>query len=467
MPITLTSLLRSARLFILPVCILGFILVSAGLFSARSEKIMEEQLRARLESTAAVAAQQFDARMIATVEDSDDLHRSLVNRLRDIRDAVPGVRFAYLVRATDDTDIVIFIADADEGLGVAELDRDGDGAVGEDEEPAAPGDEYDIEGMEAFHEAFSHPAVDSEITTDQWGRLISGYAPIKNADGTTVAVLGLDMQADLFQETAESIFSPVALLLLAFGGALLAGYAYFILERRRFESIHQLDLERTALLDLATHQLGMPLATFRWWLEILRDRDNGQLCRETDACDQMQLGIDRMDGIIRSLQDAAHLQQGNIAYHPEPTDFAAFVDGIVTSSHQAFVLRKQRVDVHVEDDLPNVRIDRRLIGGVLSELLENARSYSPESSVIAIRIAKQRGNVRIEVSDRGCGIPEEDIPNLFHKFKRGSNAFVNKPVGNGLGLYIAKGIIERAGGQIWIRSHLGKGTTVSFTLPLA
>ncbi len=465
------SLLRGLRSGVLPVIIVGFVAVLGAYFYLRAETLMSGQLRERLQSTASVAAGQFDAEDILAVRDLDDrgspAHRRLVEHLQRIRLMTPGARYAYLVRATDDVDTVEFVADADEFRAVADLDLDGDGVVDDEEAPAEPGEEYDVAGMQAFKEGFDRPSVDADVTYDRWGALISGYAPVRDARGRTVAVLGIDMSAVEFLDTARSIFSPVAFLFVLLAGAMLASFAFSVSQRRRFEALRQLEVERTALLDLATHQLGMPLATFRWWLEILRERKIAETSDDREAYDQLQLGVDRMDHIIRSLQEAARLQGEDISYHAESIDPASFAEEIVSSMRSAFDLKKQFVQVVRGSDVAPAMIDRKLMAGVLGELLENARGYSPAGSDIVVRVSVARSMARIEVIDHGCGIPADQIPRMFQKFTRGKNAYANKPVGNGLGLYICKGIVERGGGTLSVSSAEGKGTTVTLDLPLA
>lgn len=467
----LSTLIRGLRTGVLPVIIVGFVAVLGAYFYLRAETLMSDQLRERLQSTASVAAAQFDAGDVLAVKGIEDrgspAHRRLVENLQRVRAMTPGARYAYIVRATDDEDVVAFVADADEFRAVEQLDINGDGTVDDEEAPAEPGEEYDVADMRAFKEGFDRPSVDVDVTYDRWGALISGYAPVRDARGRTVAVLGIDMSASEFINTARSIFSPVAFLFVLLAGAMLASFAFSVSQRRRLESLRQLEVERTALLDLATHQLGMPLATFRWWLEILRERKVSETSDDREAYDQLQLGVDRMDHIIRSLQDAARLQSDNLSYHAESVDPASFAEETVASMRSAFELKKQRVDIVRDSDVPPAMIDRKLMAGVLAELLENARGYSPAGSEIVVRVSRVRTMVRIEVIDHGCGIPADQIPRMFQKFTRGKNAYRNKPVGNGLGLYICKGIVERGGGTLSVSSVEGKGTTMILDLPIA
>lgn len=464
------SFLRWVKMGALPLVILVFVGVLGAYFFIRAQTLMAEQLRERLQSTASVAAAQIDAADVVAIRSVDDrgsaAHRHVVEHLQRIRLMTPGARYAYVVRATDDPSFVSFIADADEFLPDTVLDRDQNGTIDDDEMPAQPGELYDVSSMENFRAGFEDPSVDVAVTYDRWGALISGYAPIRSVSGQTVAVLGIDMSADEFLGTTRSIFSPVAFLFVLIAGAMLASFSFSVVQRRRYESLRQLEVERSAMLDLATHQLGMPLATFRWWLELLRERGS-TVQGDVEAYDQLQLGVDRMDHIVRSLQDAARLQGDDVRYDPEPIQPEPFVRDVIRSMQSAFELKRQRVEVLVDGAVPPFMIDRKLITGVFVELLENARGYSPMESVITVRLSRQKTMVLIEVEDHGCGIPAEQIPHLFQKFTRGKNASAHKPVGNGLGLYICKGIVERGGGRLSLRSIEGAGTTVTLELPIA
>lgn len=468
----LRSVWGKLRLAALPIVVIGVTLSLGMLFHLRGEKVVETQLRERMLSTVAIAAREFDASQIERVTGTDDAdtaaYRTLVSQLKDIRALSPNVRFAYIMRRTADPKMLTFVADADGLSGTEELDTNGNGTVDEDEEPGMPGDEYPIIDVKALQDkAFLAPTVDDEITVDQWGRLMSAYAPIADDDGNVVAVLGMDIEADDYFATTQETFSIVAVLLVTLIGVLLASYVVIIIRMRNLQSLKQLQNERSALLDLATHQLGMPLATFRWWLEILKERDDGKFCKRGDVCDQLQEGIDRMDTIIKALHEAGHLESNVLNYKPGKTAVAQAINAVVLEARAPYKFKKQKIDLHMTKNIAPINIEKKLFHGLLRELLENASSYSPNGAHVVLSINEEKAGVSLEVKDTGCGIPREDLPRIFEKFRRGSNATKYKPVGNGLGLFIVKQIIDKARGKIRITSVLSKGTTVRIFLPYA
>lgn len=440
-------------------------------FHVRSTQGVEAQLRERMLSTVSIAALSIDASQIERIRTEQDMnlpvYRDTVNQLMLMRALSPQVRFAYIMRRTDNPDMVAFVADADALSDASVLDVNGNGIVDEDEAPAKTGEEYDISDLPALYAAFTAASVDEEVTQDQWGRLISAYAPIKNNDGETVAVLGMDIKADEYFRVTQETFSLIAVLVIALIGALFGTYVLLVIRSRGIQALRQLESERSALIDLATHQLGMPLATFRWWQEILKDGDKKNMPKPKEIAVQMQQGIDRLDMIIKGLREAANLQTDIERYKGDSASVSSVARSVVKDVEQVTKSKRQKIDVSIPLSTPAVRIDRKLFYGMLRELLENASAYSPDRSRITLSVHRVRRGVEIAVADHGCGVPASELPRIFEKFRRGSNATKFKPVGNGLGLYIVKSIVEKAGGRIRIDSVLGKGTTLKVLLPFA
>jgi len=464
--------LNMLRLAFLPVMLIGLTVTIGLLFHVRGKQVIESLLRERMESTVAIAALNIDAEKIERVRGAQDTdtqaYRDLVEGLKTIRTLAPHTRFTYIMRRTDDENTLAFVADADALSTTEELDTNKNGVVDEDEVAATAGDLYDISAIPALHDrAFLEAVVDDEFTVDKWGTVLSSYAPIMDKEGRAIAILGIDMVADEFYEMTQRTFSLLAVVLVSFVGAFIAAYTLIVIRNRNMESLKQLDNERSALMDLAMHQLGMPLATFRWWLEILKERDNGKFCKRGDVCDQLQEGINRMDMIIQALRDASHLQGKIDSYKPSKTSVRTVALKVIDEVRRVTGTRKQKIILDIDKKLSSVNIDRKLFSGMLRELIENASFYSPEKAEIVLHAHNTRNGVEISVEDHGYGIPSQDLPHIFEKFRRGSNATRYKPAGNGLGLYIVKRIIEKARGRVRISSVLGEGTTLSINLPSA
>ncbi len=457
-------------LMIPAILVITFIVLVGAFFFMRGQTIMQQQLRERLRSTAASAVMQFDPDVIEEIITNPMRKKAALNdtvmRLQHLRESVPNIKFAYIMRRVSESDPanLEFVADADLALNDVQLDRNHNGSVDEDEVPGQPGDAYDASDYPALkYEAFLHPTVDEDITVDQWGSLVSGYAPIQK-NGHTVAVLGIDMSADEYVELSQSIFSPIAMLLVVTAALTIGASLILFLFSRRLESLHSLDMERSGLLRLAFHQIGQPLAIINWSLELLKEQVTAK-----DAAGilvNMEEGVTRLQQILYTLRDADLIHAGKMRYDARAASLNETIHEIAAETKRRLDQRKQSLKVTLSDDV-QMELDKKLIGSVLRELLNNAIDYSPVGSTIAISTTRRVRDVLVEVEDHGCGIPLADRDRIFGEFVRGSNAYIYRADGSGLGLYIIQGIIRKAGGNIWFTSTLGKGSTFSFTLPLA
>jgi PAS domain S-box-containing protein len=210
------------------------VLLILGLLSyllfVRSGTKAEVQLRENLITAASLAALQINPEHLAQIHQAEDeqteAYQTVVTQLIGLQDVIPDAHFMYIMRKApgDDPFMLSFIVEADGLKSDAELDTNGNGTVDVDEERSYSGDLYDSRDAPAMLEAFIAPASDQEITTDQWGTFISGYAPIKDATGNTVAILGIDMTAQDFLARAQDFFPFLAVLLFTGIGAVFALY---------------------------------------------------------------------------------------------------------------------------------------------------------------------------------------------------------------------------------------------------
>jgi hypothetical protein len=251
------SQLQAARRYsaALPVAVITMIVAGAlcligGMLFLRGQHLMREELRERLRSTAAAAALQFDGDAIDSIRTQADtttpVFRDIVSRLQAIRGEVPNVRYAYIMRQTDDADTLAFVADADMLRSPSELDINGNGVVDPDEEASEFDERYDVSEIPVLKlSAFSLPSVDEQVTQDRWGELISGYAPIRSSKGVAVATLGLDMNASEYSTLSQSIFSPVALLLLTLAAVTISSSLVLLTSHKQIEAWRHMEAERS------------------------------------------------------------------------------------------------------------------------------------------------------------------------------------------------------------------------------
>jgi signal transduction histidine kinase len=223
---------------------------------------------------------------------------------------------------------------------------------------------------------------------------------------------------------------------------------------------------REQLLYNVAHELRGPLMVLDNALEILDTEYEALTAQEfVQVLGSARRTSSRIRTLMEDLLSAGSIQSGHFVVAPRPTVLKAIVDDAVEIARPSIEARQQSLKLSLPASGRTVLADRRYARQVLSNLLVNASKYSPEESVIRV-IAKPTGNMmRIAVEDQGPGIAPEQQAGLFERFYR-VRADTDAP-GVGLGLAIAKGIVEAHGGSIGIETDVGTGTRVWFTLPAA
>jgi signal transduction histidine kinase len=174
----------------------------------------------------------------------------------------------------------------------------------------------------------------------------------------------------------------------------------------------------------------------------------------------------RLSEMIERVLDWARIESGKKTYRREPMEVRALVEATLSA------FRAQRLDAPVqlscelESTLPTVRVDREAIAGALLNLMQNAFKYTGVEKKIAIRARSEPHGVAIDVMDNGPGIPVRERKRIFDRFYRVENLLTRQTEGSGLGLALAKRIVEAHGGKISLKSELGKGSCFTVHLPL-
>lgn len=219
---------------------------------------------------------------------------------------------------------------------------------------------------------------------------------------------------------------------------------------------------KTRLLSMASHEFRTPLAAILSSAELIGhygDRIGPE--EQRGIMDDLVSAARRMQLMLEDMLTLGQAEAGRLAFKPQPADVDSLCRMVVAEVRSA-----RAGDHELRLDLAPVgfrSIDPRLVHHILGNLLTNACKYSPAGSEVAMRVQPLDGALKVEVTDRGIGIPEEDLPHLFDSFHRGANAG-NRP-GSGLGLAIVMHCVKLHGGQVSVVSKLGVGSTFSVTLP--
>ncbi|MHB0968160.1 MAG: sensor histidine kinase [Thermoanaerobaculia bacterium] len=231
--------------------------------------------------------------------------------------------------------------------------------------------------------------------------------------------------------------------------------------RRKLEGLSRIKDE---FLSIASHELRTPVTSIKGYTQLARTLINeGDLGTSDEylgiALDQ----IERMSRLIFELLDVSRIETGRLEIRREDIEWEDFVRSVVRRHSTAISERTFHLDASIDGLV--VEGDRDRLEQVLGNLLENAVKYSPDGSDIRINVRAEDEKVVTSVSDRGIGIPEDEINLVFERFHRGRQVSAANYGGLGLGLYISREIIDRHGGSIWVESREGAGTTFSVSLP--
>ncbi len=232
----------------------------------------------------------------------------------------------------------------------------------------------------------------------------------------------------------------------------------------RVAELDALQEQRETYLSTISHDLRSPLTVIQGHAQLLQV----MLKKGLDGAAQQSLeailkGAEGMAEMIDTLVDTAYLESGQLSLKPEPVPLAAFIGDLLQRS--ATVLETERIELELPAELPPVLADPVRLERILVNLLSNALKYSPPESPVRLEGWRVAEGVAVAVIDRGRGIAAEDLPYIFDRYYRTRNG--RKGKGIGLGLYIARLLVEAHGGQIRAASEAGKGSTFVFTLPAA
>ena len=235
-------------------------------------------------------------------------------------------------------------------------------------------------------------------------------------------------------------------------------------EAMEAEILRRTDELKNALLNAVSHDLRTPLASIVASASSLRRQDIAWTAEDKQefatAIEEEAL---RLNQIVGNLLDLSRVEGGTLRPEKGWYDLGELIDGVLDRLRP--LLAQHRVTVDVPDDLPPVLLDYVEIDQVLSNLLENAAKYTPPGTEIALSARREGNLLAVEVADRGPGCPPEALPRLFDPFyrvdKRGP-----RPAGTGLGLAVAKGLVEAHGGRIWAENRADGGARFVFTVPV-
>jgi signal transduction histidine kinase len=233
------------------------------------------------------------------------------------------------------------------------------------------------------------------------------------------------------------------------------------------ERIAKLNKMKSEFVSVASHQLRTPLSAIRWETELLLSKfEKGLNDKQKNGIESINLLANRMTRLVGDLLDVARIDQGRLILKKNCFDIEAVVQENVNELIPMSKAKNTNIIFKNNNSPIFIVGDAEKLGLAIENIVSNAIKYTLNRGRIEISIHKKSGFVVFTCKDNGVGIPEEQQLHVFSKFFRSDNVVKYQTEGTGLGLYIAKNIVEQSGGKIWFQSIEGVGSIFNFSLPL-
>lgn len=284
--------------------------------------------------------------------------------------------------------------------------------------------------------------------------LIMGFLTIMSMFGTYFASKSFD------NETVTIIsVTVVAAIIITIGSFIIHGV----------ERIAESNVMKNEFISIVSHQLCGPLSAIKWNMEVLEHSDSSDQLNLTPKQAVFLKNIkdanDKMLKLVNQLLEVNRIDEGRTIQKKEDVDLGEIVDKAIFELKELISEREIEIKKRIAPDLPFIFADAARMKTVIKNLVSNAIKYSHQKGEVEVNLKSNGKNIILVVKDWGVGIPRYQHRKVFEKFFRSTNEARYRTDGIGLGLYLARAIVENLGGKLWFESEAGKGSTFYISLP--
>lgn len=325
---------------------------------------------------------------------------------------------------------------------------------------------------EVRHVGLDHPIV-KQVLAQNGSVLTHNVTEAESIDGTPANVQlavpvkqGGDISGLITLETQHA--REINAEDVAFVERLADRAAVAIKNAQLYEQINAANDAKSEFVSLVAHELRVPMTSIKGYADLIVSGVAGPLNeQQVQFLEVIRRNLLRMSTLISDLSDINRIESGRMKFENKAFDIRETVEDVTGSLKERIEARQQTLDIKVDDKVSDVYADPTRIAQVLTNLVSNANKYTLDGGQIFVRVTCADRSAIIAVQDTGIGISEEDQKMLFTQFFRAEDHEVRDQPGWGLGLSIVRKMVEAQGGQIEFESELGKGSTFTFTVPLA
>jgi signal transduction histidine kinase len=233
--------------------------------------------------------------------------------------------------------------------------------------------------------------------------------------------------------------------------------------QRTNKKLRELDETKDEFISMASHQLRTPLTSVKGYMSMVLEGDSGKITKQQrELLNQAFVSSQRMVYLIADLLNVSRLKTGKFVIEPTPTNLAEVIEGEIDQLKETAKAKNIEIEYEKPKDFPTLLLDETKIRQVIMNFADNAIYYTPSGGKVTVELTEDKSNIYFKVTDNGLGVPKNDIPHLFTKFYRASNARKARPDGTGLGLFMAKKVIDAQRGNLLFESEENKGSMFGF-----